>query len=246
MWRPPVPGRKLNCELPLPWGLVCGRFAATWSSGRLAKHFGVDEVTPEAAEVQPSWNVAPSTSILAVLSRPGVRILAALRWGLVPYWSKSPATGARMINARAETLDSSAAYRDPLAGRRAIIPVDGFYEWCRTDRGRQPYYFCAPDDTPLPLAGLWERWKRPDGGWLLSATIVTTAAAAPVATIHDRMPVVLGGGALDPWLDCVNVGAEEAASLLRAPGTDLRHWPVDQAVNNAGNDGPELVRPPHC
>jgi putative SOS response-associated peptidase YedK len=230
---------------------MCGRFAASSSATALSERFRLDAVAPEVAEVAPSWNVAPGTSILGVLYRDGLRTLEVLRWGLVPSWAKTRALGARMINARAETLESSGAYRAPLARRRAIIPMDGFYEWRRTPaagdrrRGgqRQPYYFSAPGGEPLAVAGLWDAWRDPSGSWLLSATIVTTAACAPVAGIHDRMPVVLDSDSIGPWLDCDHLGASEAAAILSRPGAPLEAWPVELAVNRVANDSPELVKP---
>ncbi len=230
---------------------MCGRFAASASAARLTERFGLDAVAPEVAEIAPSWNVAPGTRILAVLHRDGLRTLEVLRWGLVPWWAKSPAAGARMINARAETLESSGAYRGPLARRRSIIPMDGFYEWRRQvaagDRrapgGRQPYYFSAPGGEPLAVAGLWDAWRDPAGSWLLSATIVTTSARAPIAGIHDRMPVLLDSDSVEAWLDCDHVGAAGAAAILARATQPLEAWPVDRAVNRVANDSPELVRP---
>ncbi|MGH9128420.1 MAG: SOS response-associated peptidase [Acidimicrobiales bacterium] len=224
---------------------MCGRFAASSSSDRLAERFAVDDVAPEASGVGPSWNVAPTASVLAVLGRHGARSLEVVRWGLVPSWAKSPAVGARMINARAETIATSGAYRGALASRRGIIPMDGFYEWRRQPGGgRQPFYFSAKGGEVLAVAALWELWRDPAGVWLVSTTIVTTAARSPVAGIHDRMPAVLGPTQVAPWLDSTSVGPGEAVAIATSEsGSEpLEGWPVDRAINRVANDGPELVR----
>lgn len=226
---------------------MCGRFAAASSSRRLVERFGLDEVVPEAEQVTPSWNVAPSSSIRAILHRDGRKRLEVLRWGLVPSWSKSVSGGAKMINARAETIDRSPAYKGPLTRRRAVIPMDGFYEWRREPGGgaRQPFYFSDPDGEPLAVAGLWDAWCDPagEGAWLISATIITTAANELVAPVHSRMPVVLPLGMVDEWLEVGDGDAEQAIALLRA-GTEqvvLEARPVSRAVNSVANDSPDLV-----
>lgn len=214
------------------------------ATSRIAELFGVGHVTPEAAELPPSWNVAPTSAIRAVLSRGGIRWLEVLRWGLVPAWAPSPGAGARMINARAEGLQRSPAFRGALARRRAIIPMDGFYEWQRLPGGgRQPYYFAAGDGGPLAVAGLWEAWRGPEGAWLLSGAIVTTGAAGPVAAVHDRMPVVLAAAAVGQWLDSDTVDAQRAVQLLLTDQEEGRlvAWPVGRSVNNVANDSPGLV-----
>lgn len=221
---------------------MCGRFAASTPTSKIVELFGIDEVAPEAVELRPRWNVAPSTSIGAVVWRDGRRCLEVARWGLVPSWAASAAVGAKMINARAEGLNRSRAFRAALATRRAIIPMDGFYEWRAVPSGRQPYYFSAPDARPLAVAGLWERWRDPEGASVLSATIVTCPAAGPVAAAHDRMPVVLGAESMREWLDSDALDAAGASELLADhPEFTLVSWPVGKAVNKVANDSPDLV-----
>lgn len=225
---------------------MCGRFAASEPSSKLVEHFGLDEVAPAAAEVDPSWNVAPSSTIRAILNRGGRKRLEALRWGLVPSWSKSASTGAKMINARAEALDRSPAYREALIRRRAVIPMDGFYEWRREPGGaRQPFYYYAPNGEPLAVAGLWDAWRPPSGEdrWLVSATIVTAAASELVARVHSRMPVVLPLELVDEWLEAGSGDVDRAMTLLAraAEQVALAARPVGRGVNSVANDSPELV-----
>lgn len=222
---------------------MCGRFVASTPTSRIVEIFGIEDVAPEAVELRPSWNVAPSTRIGAVVWRDGRRRLEVVRWGLVPSWADSAAVGAKMVNARAEGLSRSRAFRGALAGRRAIIVMDGFYEWRSEPGGRQPYYFSSLSGDPLAVAGLWEQWRDPEGAWLLSAAIVTCGASGPVAAVHDRMPVVLGAASLGDWLDSEALDSAGASELLAEhPEVALVSWPVDKAVNKIANDFPDLVR----
>lgn len=228
---------------------MCGRFVATTPSGMLAARFSVDEVVDEGPP--PSWNVAPTADVRAVARsrRTGSRRLGTFRWGLVPHWADSISVGAKMINARAETVASKPAFREALARRRCIIPADGFYEWQSVGGGKlkQAYLVSRADGELMALAGLWEAWRAPDaaeGEWLRTCAIVTTRANDDLAPIHPRMPVVLDPEAWDGWLDSEVLDAEAALALLGLAPTDaLVHHPVGNKVNDARHDGPELVEP---
>lgn len=228
---------------------MCGRFVATTPSGALAARFSVDEIADEGPA--PSWNVAPTADVRAVVRsrRTGARRLGTLRWGLVPHWAENISVGAKMINARAETVASKSAFRDALARRRCIIPADGFYEWQSVGGGKlkQAYLVRRADGEPMALAGLWESWRAPDATedeWLRTCAIVTTRANDDLLTIHPRMPVVLDPGAWEGWLDSDMLDAEAAVALLGPAPTDaLVHYPVGNAVNDARHDGPELAEP---
>jgi putative SOS response-associated peptidase YedK len=232
---------------------MCGRYTSTSTTTELATAFGVEEVKTD--ELPLRYNVAPTQPVYAVAERRverGARIrqLGAFRWGLVPSWAKDPSVGARMINARAETVATRSAYRDALVRRRCIIPADGFYEWQVTEDGRGqrhkvPHLIRHRDGTPLAFAGLWEVWRRDSGGDpLRSCVIVTTAANEHLAPLHDRMPVVLPRGAWDRWLDRANDDVEALRRLLvPAPADDFEAYPVGPLVNNVANDGPELILP---
>ncbi|MEV4626036.1 SOS response-associated peptidase [Micromonospora sp. NPDC049523] len=169
------------------------------------------------------------------------RALSVARWGLVPAWAKDARGGARMINARAETVATTNAYARSFAKRRCLVPADGWYEWVRGDGGtKQPYFMTPADGGVLALAGLWSVWKGPDGP-LLSCSVITTAAVGELADVHDRMPLLLAPERWDDWLD----GGDSAAHLLAPPsarmlaGIEIR--PVGRGVGDVRNDGPELV-----
>ncbi|MGW4466628.1 SOS response-associated peptidase [Micromonospora sp. NPDC004704] len=169
------------------------------------------------------------------------RALSVARWGLVPAWAKDARGGARMINARAETVATTNAYARSFARRRCLVPADGWYEWVRGDGGtKQPYFMTPADGGVLALAGLWSVWKGPDGP-LLSCSVITTAAVGELADVHDRMPLLLAPERWDDWLD----GGDSAERLLAPPsaqmlaGIEIR--PVGRGVGDVRNDGPELV-----
>lgn len=231
---------------------MCGRFTLDEPQEDLVERFAVTEVEP-AVEVRPSWNIAPTQSIVAVTSdKEGVtRRLSSLRWGLVPWWAKDPAIGNRMVNARAETLAESRAYRSAFEKRRCLIPASGFYEWQKLDRSggkrarSQPYYAQPADGSVLALAGLWESWHGDeDGDVLRTCTIITTGPNAALSAIHDRMPVILASDSWSRWLHPSPLDEEERTGLLvPAPEGLLVVSPVGEGVNKARNDGPELVEP---
>lgn len=193
----------------------------------------------------PSWNVAPTDPVTVVLQREDGRSVERHRWGLVPSWAKSVREGARHINARAETVADSAAFRTSFRKRRCIIPADGFYEWQHTGEKRKQPWFLGPHDEQalLAMAGLWSVWKDPTTGlWVLSATVITTDANDDVGQLHDRMPVLLPREAWSTWLDPQEQDAALLGSLLvPAPDGVLEMHPVSRRVNDVREDGPELV-----
>jgi putative SOS response-associated peptidase YedK len=213
----------------------------------LVERFGVHEVATPAHE--PSYNVAPRATVLAVRDRvkddERRRHLSELRWGLVPSWAKDPKAGDRMINARAESLADKPAYQRAFQKHRCLVPADGFYEWQRRGARKQPMFIHRRDGEPMAFAGLWAAWREaevPDGDWLRSCAIVTTNANDALAPLHDRMPVVLEEDDWDRWLD-PTVDDVDALSRLLVPARNdvLDAYPVGTAVNSADNDGPELV-----
>lgn len=224
---------------------MCGRYVAATSADDIAGYF--DAVETEERALEPSWNVAPTDDIPVVLVRDGIRELAVHHWGLVPAWADSPKVGNRMINARAETLATKGAFKHAFARRRCLVPADGFYEWRHdASSAKQPFFIHQTDGHPLAFAGLWERWHPRDqpGEQLRSATIVTTTPNDLMATLHDRMPVVLPPDAWDEWLDPDNDDLDALSDLL-VPCDEgvLAMHPVSREVGNVRNEGAQLIEP---
>lgn len=221
---------------------MCGRFVSASPATAVAAYFGA-ELGADAG-LEPSYNVAPTNDVYAVLVNDGLRTIAALRWGLIPPWASDAKIGNRMINARSETVAESKAYRRPFRARRCIVPADGFYEWAPVpgERHRQPMYIHRVDGEPLAFAGLWERWKRPEGDPVRSTTIITGPANDRVAEVHDRMPVVLPPSAWEQWLDpdCDDASALRGL-LVPAPSKLFTFHPVSREVNNPRRKSPHLI-----
>jgi putative SOS response-associated peptidase YedK len=225
---------------------MCGRFTSQTPAADLAEWFGADEVV--APDLGARFNVAPTDEVYAVAesSADGTRRLGTFRWGLIPFWSKDAKSGAKMINARAESLLDKPAFKRSFEKRRCIVPADGFYEWQRVDaKNKQPWFIRRADGKPMAFAGLWESWrptKGSDEGRIRSCTIITGEPNELVATLHDRMPVMLPAEAWDAWLDPDNTDLGSLAGLLvPVPPEELEMFPVSKAVNDVRNDGPELV-----
>ncbi len=222
---------------------MCGRFVSATPPDQIASYFGA--AAPEAL-LEPSYNVAPTKDVYAVLSDGSTRHLDAFHWGLVPRWAKEVKVGARMINARAETLAGKGAYKSAFQKRRCLVPADGFYEWAKRPgvKAKQPFFVHHPDGEPYAFAGLWEVWRGPDGEGepLRSCTIITTSPNEVMATVHDRMPVILPPEAWDTWLDRENDDLDLLGKLLvpAAPEVTVLR-PVSTEVNNVRNDGPQLT-----
>jgi putative SOS response-associated peptidase YedK len=222
---------------------MCGRYTQVRPEPELADLFDAEDL----ADLPPGrYNVAPTDPTSVVVERDERRVVTAYRWGLVPHWAEDPRVGARMIIARAETIERSPAFRDSFARKRCLVPVDGFYEWRRTpDGGRQPYYITSTDGSPLALAGLWSSWRPKDEGpTLRTRAIVTTTPNELLAPIHDRMPVIVARDAWPLWLDTtVDHRAELRGLFEPSPAAGLLAYPVDRFVNSVRNNGPELIRP---
>jgi putative SOS response-associated peptidase YedK len=219
---------------------MCGRFTLTSTPERLRQWFAL-AAAPEA--LVPRYNIAPSQEVLVIPNRTERRLRPA-RWGLVPRWAKDPAIGHRLINARAETLAQRPAFRAALERRRCVVPADGFYEWRRRGRTRQPFHLRRRDGAPLALAGLWDVWQAPDGGRLASCAIVTVPANPMVAAIHDRMPAILSPAGVDAWLDPdAATWATLRPWLAPCPDDWLEAYPVSIWVNTPAHDDPACLAP---
>lgn len=218
---------------------MCGRFAFYSPSEATAALFGVNG----ALAVEPRFNIAPTQYVAAIReaesdSKVRQRELVMLRWGLVPFWAKDASIGNRMINARAETVAEKPSYRAAFRHRRCVVLADGYYEWSRDGDTKTPYFISLSSGEPFALAGLWETWTNNETKESLqTTTIITTSANEFAATLHHRMPVILQPDSADVWLSGSVDLLEDAAT--RAPA--LQAWPVNRRVNNARNEGPELI-----
>ncbi|SDI03929.1 Putative SOS response-associated peptidase YedK [Sinosporangium album] len=237
---------------------MCGRYASARGKHELLEEFQVELDGASDEELAPDYNVAPTKNVYAVLSRVpkggerAVRQLRVLRWGLVPAWAKDPSSGAKMINARAETVAEKPAYRKAFAQRRCLIPADGFYEWYKSDKNpkkKQPYYIHPRDGGVMAMAGLYEFWKDPSRAaddplrWLATCTIITTDAEDDIGHIHDRMPMLIETDRWAEWLDPMLTDPGAARRLLVPPTPGrLAARPVSTAVNDVRKNGPELVK----
>lgn len=225
---------------------MCGRFTRHSPIGTILEAFDARGIAGEAAGgIDPSYNVAPTQQVLAVLVEEGERRVALLRWGLIPSWAKDPSIGSKTINARGETVAEKPTFRAAFRHRRCLIVADGFFEWRREAGGNKtPLYIRLKGGAPMAFAGLWERWAPPEGAAVRSCTIITTEANATMRAIHDRMPVILPPEAWDLWLDPKMTDPAVLKPLLRAIADDaLETHPVSKAVNSPGNNSATLILP---
>jgi putative SOS response-associated peptidase YedK len=225
---------------------MCGRFTQQRPSAELAALFGAEDLAESPGD---RFNLAPQQLGLVVVERDDMRrAIVPYRWGLVPSWAKDARIGNRLINARAETVATTPAFRASFQKRRCLVPADAFYEWQRmTPEIRQPNLIHRADNEPMAFAGLWSTWRdptQPDAEPTRTFTIITTTANATLQPIHDRMPVILPAAAWATWLASAPLDPGELLALLRpAPDDLLERYPVSKRVNNARNEGPDLVIP---
>jgi len=222
---------------------MCGRIVLKAPASQVAAQFELLE-TPD---LDARYNIAPTQPVLVVRRDPaGVRRGDLLQWGLIPPWSPDPRAGAKMFNARSETVTDKPAFAEAFAERRCLIPVDGFYEWRNIGGRKQPHYFSASNERLLALAGLWARWEFPGGKVIESCSILTTAANQFMRRFHHRMPVILSDADCEPWLATPTGRATYLISMLAPAGESvLRQWPVSAAVGKVANDHPDLIVPVH-
>jgi putative SOS response-associated peptidase YedK len=219
---------------------MCGRFKLEAKPGRLADHFDLDDVP----EFPPRYNIAPTQPVLAVVQdrKEPKRRLREIRWGLVPSWATDLSIGNSLINARAESILEKPAFKESFRKRRCLIPADGFYEWKRKGGAKQPYNFGKKDDGLFAFAGVWDRWKSPEGKWIESCSILTTDANTLLREVHDRMPVIVAPEQYDLWLD---PGVEDSPDLKQImqpyDAREMRGYPVSKTVNDPKNETPECA-----
>ena len=194
----------------------------------------------EIEDYRPNWNAAPTSKLPVVVSSGGVRKLTLMRWGLVPPWAKDIKIGSSTFNARADSIDTRPAFRGAWEeGRRCLVVADGYYEW--RDADKQPFAVALGNRGPMTFAGLWDRWRMPDGNTLKSFTIITTQANDLLVPLHGRMPVLLAPGRWAQWLGETPATKSALKAMLSPyPGEAMTFWPVDRRVGNVRNNSPDL------
>jgi len=221
---------------------MCGRFTLRSSIKELAE--ALEATSVKIREDKARYNIAPTQQVVAAREEGKERELLMLKWGLVPGWTKDPKIGARMINARSETVTEKPAFREAFRRRRCLIPSSGFYEWKREGARKQPFYFQMRDEQLFAFAGLWEQWAGEGSEAIESCTILTTNANEVLAPVHDRMPVIVAPENYELWLDTTMSKAEQLTPLLRPyPAAKMTAHPVGLSVNNPRYDGEDLLAP---
>jgi putative SOS response-associated peptidase YedK len=212
---------------------MCGRYTLHTDLERLIEQFELFR----AAEIKPRYNISPSQMVPVIRPTDQGRELALLRWGLVPHWAKEEKTGYSMINARAETVTEKPAFRSAFRRRRCLIPADGFYEWKKLERAKQPFHIRMRGGEPFAFAGLWEHWQGGEGKTIESCSIIVTTANDLMRPIHDRMPAILDRENYGTWLDPDFTDAERLKALLAPyPSERMESYPVSAAVNSPKNE----------
>ena len=218
---------------------MCGRYSLTTPEDHLVEVFDVPPVT---FDYRARYNIAPSQDVPVVATdRLGTR-LGLLRWGLVPAWADSAATGSKSINARAESLLDKPSFKEAAVARRCLVPADGFYEWAKEGGGKVPYWIHSPDREPMGLAGIWERWHPVGSEPVYSMAIITVDATEGIQHLHHRMPAIIPAADRKAWLD-TGTPIADAMSLLKPYEGTLEAYPVSTLVNSPANDMPGCIEP---
>lgn len=222
---------------------MCGRYTLSTPSDDIALLFDISELMP----LPPRYNLAPTqeAAVVRVKESGGPRRLDLLKWGLIPYWAKEASIGNRMINARSESVAEKPAYRTSFKNKRCLIPADGFYEWKKEGKLKQPFLIRRKDAKPFAFAGLWSIWRDPERSQPVETfTILTTDANDLMRPLHDRMPVIVDRDNFDLWLDPKVGDAAQLQSLLvpHSPD-DFEAFPVSRVVNSPANDLPNCIEP---
>jgi putative SOS response-associated peptidase YedK len=233
---------------------MCGRFTQTASGEAIAQAFNLTK----PPELSPRYNIAPTQAVGAIAQHSkgtaqpeGDRNYRFFQWGLIPSWAKDPTIGARMFNARAETIAEKPSFRAPFKRRRCLIVADGFYEWQHSGESagakktkKQPFYIHLKDHHPFGFAGLWDVWEGGDGSYMETCTIITTEPNEKMATLHDRMPVILHAEDYDCWLDPEVQSRDLLQPLLRPyEAANMTLYPVSTAMNTARHEDPDCIEP---
>jgi putative SOS response-associated peptidase YedK len=223
---------------------MCGRYSLTRREAELVERFGIEQLLLEGEQLRPRYNIAPTQMVPVILDQDGQRVLAEMKWGLIPFWAKDPKKTKPIINARSESIAEKPFFKHAANKRRCLIPADGFYEWKKANKEKIPLFIHFPDNEIFAFAGLWDQWKGNDGEVIRSCTIITTEANDFMTPVHDRMPVIVRPEHEAKWLDPEIKDIEKLRDVLEPLGNDaLDMYRVSTEVNSPKFDKPELVEP---
>jgi len=214
---------------------MCGRFAMTESEEKVMNDF---QIKHSGVLLKPRYNISPSQDIPVIVQQDGMRRLESRKWGLIPFWAKTPKP---MINARAETASEKPAFKQAFRKRRCLIPASGFFEWAKNDVEKQPYFICLQDKSPMAFAGLWEEWSDPDGKIFKTCVILTVEANSFLQSIHHRMPVILTVANGMNWLKLNETEVSPQNLLIPFASERMKSWRVTSKVNVPSFDNPSCI-----
>jgi putative SOS response-associated peptidase YedK len=221
---------------------MCGRFGLTRPDKLDLQRYGIDEIPPQT----PRFNIPPSSDILVVRERKGVTEAEMIRWGLVPSWAKDPSIGNRMANVRSDTALEKPTFRAAMQKRRCLIPADVFYEWQDVpgQKRRKPYAVALRDGEIFALGGIWEAWRAKESGeWVITCAILTTEPNELLATIHDRMPVMIRPEDYRAWIDPSVQMGDVSRLVAPFPAEEMRTWEIGLLVNDPKTDDARVIAP---
>ena len=223
---------------------MCGRKTLTWDVRSIIEELAIEQ-WEDLDHYTPSYNIAPTQFSPIIVQINDSRIVKAMKWGLIPSWSKDETMGAKLINARSETILEKPSFQNLVPCNRCVVISNGYYEWQHKGQNatKRPIYIYHPRGSLLPMAGLWSAWKSSTGEELLTYTVITTTPKKNIAHIHTRMPVILNPEDLDTWLGCDQSPVHKAANLLVPYRGDLDFYPVSTLVNLLRNNSPDCIRP---
>lgn len=222
---------------------MCGRYALFSKKEQIAKDFGI--VKEPEISFEPHYNISPGmTAPIVLVGKDNQKMITELKWGLIPPWADDSNIGYKMINARSETVAEKRSFSAPFQRKRCIIPVNGFYEWRKFGSTKLPFYITVNSCNLFGFAGIFEKWKSPDGTVTPTFSILTTEANTLLKPLHERMPVILDPQEYNVWLDNSEYDEQLLMGMLNQyPMSDMSVYPVSPLVNKAENNSPELIQP---
>lgn len=223
---------------------MCGRITQITNASQVAVEFSITKLHFDPVRAVPRYNVAPTQPVMVITSDlSGQRHLSLMQWGLIPAWAKDLSKLPTLINARLETIAEKPSFRGAFRHRRCLVPTDGFYEWKRDGKDKQPFFIHRPDGHALAIAGLREQWESPDGGLVETFCLITRDADQGMLQVHNRMPVMLNPSDYDAWLDPKQQGKDVLPRLHPVGSDQLAFTAVSKRVNSTANDDPSLLTP---